>query len=956
MISLSDKEKWSGLFEEDVIQNKEKKLGVVLKTVKNDEDSDDSENSSDDEHEKVKEGKVMVAWYNPHSKWSDDEIKVVDENSIELVDRSLLPGDAVRWVLKARGSQKGLVKSVDVKVDVVIVGTNYILKDIPVALLPPLDENISCGTPIIKGSWLGIIRGQSIDLTVRLKNGSKCVISGESINELHDVTDQRDEDSTFYNNYFYPGQQIQGIARVFKEAKWILGTKPAIKNQGKVKAVVEQVDLTKLMIDWQLLGYSGSQQDTNLPYNQHLTKEEVMSKDFSVLKNYRDNNIQIGDKAYYILTQADVDQCLSEISKVTKKDKVNEKGASKTVISDDDDDSDSDIEVEPVIGTNSLSSAPNSSRRGVVRPRRRRNVVLQKRKKRYHPLVSFVAGEKICVEICKTKTKAAVLWQDGSFSENIPSTELYPVMNLDDSEFFPGDFVVDKRANSLPEKFGVVQMADNTARVCTVLWFYGHGLNDKQEIENDVSVYDIADHRDYTFRAGDVVLRLASEDNSNENENENVIVSPAGQVIQVNNDGTVKVRWIDDSISSVKSTNLIVVDHEDDDNWDNEVENNSVYSLDGDEEEWETASDASDATFETVYDNINPLEDIIMRSLASLNTTSSSNNPHVGSVDSVIGLNQRTADYLNKLSQQFARESSVDSTTTENSTKCISEDVQTLDVESVFLQNNQTFNQTINGFSSVECVPSCHHFFNNVLVPTNTRTFNAAVLKEVKMIKAHLPSGIVVKSFDDRMDLFSVLIYGPSGTPYEGGIFYFDMQLPENYPNVPPLVHYHSYCTERLNPNLYEEGKVCVSLLGTWSGKGSETWTSKSSLRQLLLSIQGLILCEEPYYNEAGYEKQRGTDEGKENSRMYNEMAVIKNMQSILRLTARPPEIFLNEVTSYFQENLPRIIKKCENWLNSSDFPPAFPLFPLSKGFCATLSRILEQLRENYSNSKTVVN
>jgi len=88
-------------------------------------------------------------------------------------------------------------------------------------------------------------------------------------------------------------------------------------------------------------------------------------------------------------------------------------------------------------------------------------------------------------------------------------------------------------------------------------------------------------------------------------------------------------------------------------------------------------------------------------------------------------------------------------------------------------------------------------------------------------------------------DLFSVLITGPSGTPYEDGLFVFDLQLPDNYPSFPPQVHYHSFCTQRLNPNLYEEGKVCVSLLGTWTGKGSETWTSKSTIHQVLLSIQG---------------------------------------------------------------------------------------------------------------------
>lgn len=43
--------------------------------------------------------------------------------------------------------------------------------------------------------------------------------------------------------------------------------------------------------------------------------------------------------------------------------------------------------------------------------------------------------------------------------------------------------------------------------------------------------------------------------------------------------------------------------------------------------------------------------------------------------------------------------------------------------------------------------------------------------------------------------------------------------------------------------------------------------------------LVGLILVAEPYYNEAGYEKQRGTQQGVENSRMYNEMAIVKVVQ-----------------------------------------------------------------------------
>jgi hypothetical protein len=48
------------------------------------------------------------------------------------------------------------------------------------------------------------------------------------------------------------------------------------------------------------------------------------------------------------------------------------------------------------------------------------------------------------------------------------------------------------------------------------------------------------------------------------------------------------------------------------------------------------------------------------------------------------------------------------------------------------------------------------------------------------------------------------------------------------YPSEPPAAHYHSYGL-RVNPNLYENGKVCLSLLATWAGKGSEVWNPDTS-------------------------------------------------------------------------------------------------------------------------------
>ncbi|XP_048449368.1 (E3-independent) E2 ubiquitin-conjugating enzyme UBE2O-like, partial [Rhincodon typus] len=122
-------------------------------------------------------------------------------------------------------------------------------------------------------------------------------------------------------------------------------------------------------------------------------------------------------------------------------------------------------------------------------------------------------------------------------------------------------------------------------------------------------------------------------------------------------------------------------------------------------------------------------------------------------------------------------------------------------------------------FSVLESVPDSHAFKKMEFQPADSKKFFNTVRKEMALLATALPDGIMVKTFEDRMDLFSALIKGPTRTPYDDGLFLFDIQLPNVYPAVPPLFRYISQCSGRLNPNLYDNGKVCVSLLGTWIGK-----------------------------------------------------------------------------------------------------------------------------------------
>lgn len=107
------------------------------------------------------------------------------------------------------------------------------------------------------------------------------------------------------------------------------------------------------------------------------------------------------------------------------------------------------------------------------------------------------------------------------------------------------------------------------------------------------------------------------------------------------------------------------------------------------------------------------------------------------------------------------------------------------------------------------------------------------------------------------------------------------------------MVHYHSSGFQ-LNPNLYESGKVCLSLLNTWTGSDMEVWNPESStVLQVLVSLQALVLNDKPYFNEAGYDRHVGGAEGERNSTAYNENAFLLTCKSILYLLKKPPKVCL---------------------------------------------------------------
>uniref|UniRef100_A0A158Q7N3 UBIQUITIN_CONJUGAT_2 domain-containing protein n=1 Tax=Elaeophora elaphi TaxID=1147741 RepID=A0A158Q7N3_9BILA len=195
--------------------------------------------------------------------------------------------------------------------------------------------------------------------------------------------------------------------------------------------------------------------------------------------------------------------------------------------------------------------------------------------------------------------------------------------------------------------------------------------------------------------------------------------------------------------------------------------------------------------------------------------------------------------------------------------------------------------------------------------------------QEIVTLSNSLPlsssSSVFVRACEERLDVMKVLITGPADTPYMNGCFEFDVWFPTDYPNSPMHVNLETTGnhTVRFNPNLYNDGKVCLSVLNTWHGRPEERWNPEtSSLLQVIVSVQSLILVAEPYFNEPGYERSKCTQAGQQASRDYDaniRQAVVK--WAMLEMIRHPPPAFADIVKKHFWLKRKEILSQVSKWI-----------------------------------------
>ncbi|GAU95399.1 hypothetical protein RvY_07022 [Ramazzottius varieornatus] len=119
------------------------------------------------------------------------------------------------------------------------------------------------------------------------------------------------------------------------------------------------------------------------------------------------------------------------------------------------------------------------------------------------------------------------------------------------------------------------------------------------------------------------------------------------------------------------------------------------------------------------------------------------------------------------------------------------------------------------------------------------------LMAEYKQLLQDPPEGIMAGPVSDENYFeWEALIPGPEGTFFEGGIFPTKLTFPSDYPLSPPKM---VFTCEMFHPNIYPDGRVCISILHPPGDDpmgyetSAERWSPVQSIEKILLSVMSML-------------------------------------------------------------------------------------------------------------------
>lgn len=173
-------------------------------------------------------------------------------------------------------------------------------------------------------------------------------------------------------------------------------------------------------------------------------------------------------------------------------------------------------------------------------------------------------------------------------------------------------------------------------------------------------------------------------------------------------------------------------------------------------------------------------------------------------------------------------------------------------------------------------------------------------LKNIEELKKNNDNYIT--HFDDNnINIIYVYLKAPKDSVYSYTFLKLKLDI-TNFPLQAPIVTFINYQNSiRIHPNLYGSGKVCLSILGTYSGP---SWNPLITLDNLLITIQA-ILDNTPMIHEPN----------QKNNIQYNEYIRYTSIDFLLLnyLEKEENDIFKNYIIENIKLNHTKILEILDN-------------------------------------------
>lgn len=153
----------------------------------------------------------------------------------------------------------------------------------------------------------------------------------------------------------------------------------------------------------------------------------------------------------------------------------------------------------------------------------------------------------------------------------------------------------------------------------------------------------------------------------------------------------------------------------------------------------------------------------------------------------------------------------------------------------------------------------------------------ARMKKELQMLTESPPFGISCWQSGDSLDRLEAIILGGEDTPYSGGVFKLEIQIPDRYPFEPPKVR---FLTPIYHPNIDTGGRICLDTL-KMPPKGA--WKPCLNISTVLTSIQLLMAepnPEDPLMTDISNEFKHNRTQYEMNARKWTEKHAKQEMVS----------------------------------------------------------------------------